>query len=195
MAKRGFKMGNHVFLDPSINGPLSRLRAPKKQISGAPAPSYLDGLVREASKKSSAARELLKGKFCGHGEPTMTVYDIVIGEHEVIEISGVMDKRTMQDGDNPALVVVRAPEAGSDWHILFDRSWSDELKMLAGARQRRIKASEKRELEKNKGLARVSIGFEYPCDATSRDDASWLAIDALVEGGPKPGCIVSAEIA
>ena len=195
MAKRGFKMGNHVFLDPSVNGPLSRLRAPKKQIFGAPAPSYLAGLVREASKKSPAARELLKGRFCGHGEPTLTVYDVVIGVHEVLEISGVMDNRTLQDGDNPALVVVRVPEARSDWHILFDRSWSDGLRMLTGARQRRIKASEKRELEKNKGLARVSIGFEYPCDAASPDDVSWLAIDALVEGGRKPECVVNAEIA
>jgi hypothetical protein len=196
MAKAGFVLGDHQFLDPAENGPLSRFDEPKRQILGAPPPSFLDGIAREASKNSPAAKALLKGEFCGHGEPTMTVFDVVIDGEDVLDIAVRMDEEDEEDEEmeaNLPLVAVRTP--GGDWVAIFRREWEEAQATLEGTPRTTLTPAEAAQLDPDMRRGRVAIGFEYPCDATSRDDVGWLTIDVVLEGERKPVCLVDAEIA
>ncbi|NUQ53955.1 MAG: hypothetical protein HUU19_14825 [Phycisphaerales bacterium] len=185
----GFVLGDHTFLVPGVAGPASRLRAPKKAIRGAIPPTYLDGLVRESSPKSPAAVELFRGKFCGHAEPTMAIFDLVIEGEQDLEVSVIAP----EDEGNVPLMVARRP--GGSWFTLFRRTWEDEQNGLVGVRQSPPTKKEEALFRPHIRTGRVSIGFEYPCDADSRDSVSWLTIDALFEPGTKPLCAVDAEMA
>lgn len=195
MAKKpkGFVLGDHQFLHPSVNGPLSRLDAPKRQIKGAPPPSYLEGIVRESTPASPAAKELFKGKFCGHGEPTMTVFDIVVDGAEELEIAAIGDEQVDEEGRNVVLLAVRKPDG--QWIALFRREWEDAMASLVEVRSTKVRPVEVKRFAEARLTGRVSIGFEYPCDADSRDTVSWLTIDALEPGKRKPICLVNAEVA
>jgi hypothetical protein len=192
---KGFVFGDHVFLDPMVNGPLSRFKKPKKQIYGAPPPTYLERIVRESSPSSRAATELLKGKFCGHGEPTMTVFDIVLDRAEYLQIA------VLRDPDDPNLVLsyplvaARRLLEPRRWVVLFRREWEGAQQTLEGVEVTPVTPEEAAALEENAHEGRVSIGFEYPCDATSRDSVGWIAIAVLLKDEKKPKCIVSAELA
>lgn len=189
--KRGFTLGNHTFLHPSVNGPMSRHTAPKRQILGAPPPAYLEGLVREATKQSPAAKELLRGKFCGHSEPTMTVFDVVIDGTDMLEVSGIPDAE--DEERNVQLLACRVP--GGRWVPLFRNTWEELQQTLEGVTPEPVSESEAEQLEVAMMVGRVSIGFEYPCDATSRDTVTWLTVDVLFDGQKKPQCVVDAEMA
>lgn len=188
----GFQLGDHRFLHPSANGPLSRLEAPKRQIIGAPPPAILDGIARESTKKSAAAKELSKGTCCGHGEPTMTIFDIVIDGAEDIEISWIPDQG-IEEGLNPLVFVARTP--GGAWVTLFRRQWEEAAATLEGITRKPLSTSEIKKIDDDSAKARVAVGFEYPCDATSRDTVTWMTIDVLLAGDRKPRTVVSAELA
>lgn len=187
----GFVLGDHTFLDPSENAPFSRLRAPKRQILGAPPPSYLDGIARQATPASPAARALLTGQFCGHGEPTMTIFDIVIQGVETLEIGAIPDPDAPAAGRNLPLLVARKP--GSRWRILFRGDWEEARATLENVNI----ALSPAELASigSFGNGRAAVGFEYPPDATSRDTVAWLAVDVLLDGQADPACVVNAELA
>ncbi|MBL8759906.1 MAG: hypothetical protein JNL50_01255 [Phycisphaerae bacterium] len=185
----GFVLGDHTFLSPGVAGPRSRLRAPKKAIRGALPPTYLDGLVRESSPKSPSASALFRGEFCGHGEPTMAIYDVVIDGQLDLEVSVIAPV----DEGNVPLMVARRP--GGPWFALFRREWQDEQGGLIGVGQSPPTPKEIALFQSHIRQGRVSIGFEYPCDADSRDRVSWLTIDALFEPGAEPLCVVDAEMA
>lgn len=190
---QGFVLGDHEFLHPSVNGPLSRLEAPKRQIRGAKPPTYLDGLVRESTPASKAAKALFKGEFCGHGEPTMTIFDIVIDGAEVLEVGGVSDSEVEEDGRNFVMLAVRKP--GGPWLALFRRAWEDAQATLADFTTAKVEPDEVGFISDDVLKGHVSIGFEYPCDADSRDAVTWLTIDVLEEGERKPVCVVDAALA
>lgn len=190
-APAGFVFGDHQFFGPSQNGPISRLTAPKKQIHTAPPPTYLDGYAVESTKKSKSATMLLKGKFCGHGEPTMTVFDIVIDGETELEISALSAPEN-PDANVP-LLAVRKP--GGKWFALFRREWEERSMMLEGVKQKAVSRKEAAVLDEETLRGEVSIGFEYPCDAGSRDDVSWVTIDVFSAGKKKPWCAVNAELA
>lgn len=189
----GFVLGDHQFQDPSEPGDLDRLDAPKRQIRGAPPPTYLDGIARESGPGSPAAQALLEGEFCGHGEPTMTVFDIVIDGDEELEIGLVPAEDQEETGANPDVLAVRRP--GGEWIALFRSAWEMELQGLAGVGRTPLTPEELEGMHPEIARGRASIGFEYPCDATSRDEVSWLTIDLLMEGEDEPVCIVNAEMA
>jgi len=194
MANQGFVFGTHQFLHPSVNGPISRLHDPKRQIKGAPPPTYLDGLARESTDKSVAAAALHKGEFCGHGEPTMTIFDVVIDGDGDLEVDAIIDDACDENGANPLIVAARR-QGQSDWHVLFERAWDERSMMLTDVRSRKLTSEEVEELGGEPLHGKVAIGFEYPCDAQSRDDVTWLTIDVLEDGKRKPTCIVDAEMA
>lgn len=191
--KPGFILGDHQFLHPDVNGPLSRFDAPKRQIRGAKPPTYLDGLVRESTRASPAAKALFKGEFCGHGEPTMTIFDVVIDGTDILEIVAVTDEEVDVDGPNFVLLAVRKPKG--QWYALFRREWEENATALARAESAIVQPDEIDDGATDLLTARVSIGFEYPCDAGSRDDVTWMTIDALEDGKRKPVCVVNAELA
>lgn len=194
MSRVGFKLGDHQFLHPSQNGPLSRLREPKRQIKGAPPPTYLDGRAEEARPDSPVARDLFEGGCCGHGEPTMTIFEVVIDGHRTLELGAVMDEEDEAYERNMLLMAVRAP--GSDrWFALFRREWEDAMETLTGVTDRPLTPEEVASIHPDIATARVAIGFEYPCDADSRDCVSWLTIDALFEGDDEPRRQIDAELA
>jgi hypothetical protein len=127
--QRGFVFGDHEFLHPSENGPLERIAAPKRQILGAPPPSYLEGIAREATNSSTAAKALRVGRFCGHGEPTMTVFDVVIDGGDIVEIGAIEDPGDSEQKRNLIALVARKP--GSEWKTLFRREWEVALEGLS----------------------------------------------------------------
>lgn len=187
----GFTLGDHRFLHPSETGPLSRFKARKRQIIGAPPPSCFDGLMREATPKSPAAKALFKGKFCGHGEPTMTIFDVVIDGEEFLEITALTDDQ--DPSANLPCLAVRKP--GGRWIALFRREWEESQATLEGVAPSPLTEAEIAQLNPDTGLGRLAVGFEYPCDATSRDCVSWMTVDALFDGNRKPSCLVNAELA
>jgi hypothetical protein len=191
---KGFTLGDHTFISPDQNGSLSRLDDPKKQIKGAQTPTYLAGLAVESTSKSPAAKALFKGEFCGHSEPTMTIFDIVIDGAEELEIGVAGDKRTIEDGEMPLAFVARKP-GSKTWTTLFHRDWADAAETLEGVKARTLTAKEVACIHPDLQISRVSIGFEYPCDATSADCVTWMAIDILLKGEKKPICIINAELA
>jgi hypothetical protein len=194
MPQPGFQFGDHTFLDPSQTGPMSRFSAKKRQIRGAPCPTLLDGIAREATGESAAATELFKGNFCGHNEPTMTIFDIVIdGKHE-LEITGFADEQT-EEGGNLLVLLARAAGSGGEWRVLFRREWEENQAMLDGVEPEYLSSEEVAEMEPDIARVRVAIGFEYPCDAQSRDDVSWMTIDVLDSQSSEPACVVNAELA
>ncbi|MFG0242771.1 MAG: hypothetical protein ACF8R9_08310 [Phycisphaerales bacterium JB054] len=188
MSEAGFVLGDHRFLHPSVQGPLSRMYDPKRQIKGAPPPTYLEGRAVEAGPDSLVASALLEGRFCGHNEPTMTVFEVVIDGHADLEIGAVLGDEGL------AILAVRAP--GSDeWFAVYRDSWAEEQQTLEGVDTPPMSAEEIAQIDPDIARGRVAIGFEYPCDATSRDCVSWMTIDALIEGQDEPGCVVNAELA
>jgi hypothetical protein len=188
----GFVLGDHTFLDPIENAPFSRLRAPKRQILGAPPPTYLDGIALQATPASPAAKALFTGQFCGHGEPTMTIFDIVIDGAETLEVGAIADPDDPAGKRNLPVLVARKP--GSQWRILFRREWEEAQATLEGVEVAPLSPAELASVG-SYGNGRAAIGFEYPADATSRDVVSWVAIDVLFDGNSDPGCVVNAELA
>lgn len=189
----GFTLGDHTFIDPSENAPLDRVEQPKRQIKGAPPPTILDGLARESADDSSAAVALRLGKFCGHGEPTMTLFDVVIDGSDVVEFQAIADEHVEQEGYNFVALVVRAP--GGTWHAIFRREWEHRQETLVGVERTPVTDEEAAALDPDVGKGRVSIGFEYPVDADDKDCVSWMTIDVLPEGEDEPICVVDTEIA
>jgi hypothetical protein len=190
--RSGFQLGDHQFQDPAVAQPLQRLSAAKRQIRGALPPMYLDGVARESTKRSPAAQMLLKGKFCGHGEPTMTVFDIVVDSEIELEVNVALDEMLSQ-GANPLVLVARRPKG--KWVVLFRREWEENQVTLEGVRHKPLSKAEQKRFMDQPMVGQVSIGFEYPSDATSRDCVSWLTIDVLERGKRKPVCAVNAELA
>lgn len=202
---KGFVLGNHQFFDPVEGSPGFRFDDPKKQILGAQPPTFLEGLVRESTKDSASAKQLLKGEFCGHGEPTMTVFDFVIDGAEELHIDGIFDDTLSEEeiiGDEDgngggagfvSLLAVRKP--GGPWHIVFRREWESKQTMLEGVKAGKLSAAEAAKLSGQPLIGRLSIGFEYPCDATSRDSVTWMTLDILEKGKRKPMSVIDIELA
>lgn len=189
----GFTLGDHTFVHPSVTAPLDRIGAPKKLIRGALPPTYLDGIARESGASSRAAKALFVGKFCGHGEPTMAVFDIVIDGEEVLEVAADIDPKHSTPTESYPLVLARKPNSKT-WRVLFRRQWAERQNGLIDVVQRAPTAKELSRLSLGTITGRVSIGFEYPPDAESRDSVSWLTIDALPQRGRKPMCLVNEEM-
>lgn len=192
---QGVKLGDHQFYTPEQNAPLSRMFAEKRQILGMPPPSFLKGIAREATKASPAAKALYKGEFCGHGEPTMGIFDIVIDGEEVLDVCAAIDPDDEDQEFNLPLLVVRKP--GGEWIAIFRREWEENRATLEGVERTPLSKEELASLNApdEPMRMRVSIGFEYPADANSPDCVTWLTIDALQEGQKKPGCLVDARMA
>jgi hypothetical protein len=192
----GFVLGDHRFFDPSqdvsysFDEAISRKRP--KQIIGAPPPTYLDGLTRDAGKDSPAAKALLRGKFCGHGEPAMTVFDLVIDGQSDLEINGFHDDEENPDG-NLRLLPMRRP--GGEWVVIYRREWEENQATLEGVTREPVRGEEGARLVDDTAAGRVSVGFEYPSDADSRDCVTWMTIDVLLPREKKPRCLVNAELA
>jgi hypothetical protein len=174
MANARFKLGNHEFYLPTERAPLSRWTQKKRApIAGAQSPSFLTGFTREPAT-SKSAKELLKGKFCGHGEPTYTVFDIVCDGHDELDALA----RTHPD---PDLVLVRVPGNSGPWLVIFDLAWCDEG-VPKEPQWHTLDEETEIGVKEVTGRAFLSIGFEYPCDADDVNSISWLTIDVWPQG-------------
>jgi hypothetical protein len=180
MTTARFRLGNHEFCLPGERAPLSRLK-PKERapIAGAQPPTFLTGCVREPAT-SQSAQELLKGEFCGHGEPTFTVFDIVCDGHEELDVLLWMPENE-DDGPDPDLILARAPGAHGPWLVVFDRAWCDEAgvgRLPESPQWRTLDHETEAQAGEAAERASLSIGFEYPCDADGINVITWLAIHA-----------------
>jgi hypothetical protein len=190
----GFVMGDHRFFDPSQSGPIERFDLPPRQILGSPPPSFLKHIAREATADNPANKALRKGTWCGHGEPTFTAFDIVIDDHEELEISAIISEGEDEDQQIADLIAVRKP--GGPWHALFRNVWVERQDMLLNTERDTCTAEESTRLNSTDvDVVRVAIGFEYPCDAQSADDATWMRLDLVLKGTKKPVTFVDTELA
>ncbi|MFG0284524.1 MAG: hypothetical protein ACF8R7_08900 [Phycisphaerales bacterium JB039] len=189
---QGFTLGNHTFLEPGQQGRSERFSDPPIVIEGAEPPSYLAGRVRLALLDSAAAAMLLEGDFGGHGEPTVAVFDVILDGHEELEISVLID-----DPDEEAgfAAVVARPPGGAEWFALFRRDWEEAQATLEGVEAEPLTADEAAAISDDVARGRVAIGFEYPCDADSRDCVSWISIDVALDDDDEPQRLVDAELA
>jgi hypothetical protein len=152
--------------------------------------------VREAAPDSIAARDLREGAWCGHGEPTLTIFDVVIDGQDLLELSTIQDPKDKRGERNHPVVVVR-PVGGKTWLPIFRREWEERQETLNGVTFKPLTAKEAASVrEKEVPLrGRLSVGFEYPCDADSRDAVSWVEIHVVPEGRNECHCLASAELA
>lgn len=197
---RGWTMGDHQFFAPEQPGPLERMEMPPRQILGATPPSCFQGIVREAIADSPVNRLIRKGKWCGHMEPTFTAFDIVIDGHEEVEVSAILeppiDESAEEDPDDPPLprlIAARAP--GGPWHALFRHEWAEQQNALRNITKAGCTPEESAQLDEATDPVRAAVGFEYPCDAESPDDASWMILDFLLKGEKKVVTVVHDELA
>lgn len=212
MAQTAFRLGDHQFISPEEDAPLSRLdQKDRKPIRGATPPSHLAGLVVEARGDGPSA-SLMNGEWTGHGEPTFTVFDVEIeGSHNVemaVETDEEIDEEEMEEDDEgPMIRRVLVRGAGSDgpWTVIHDVTWGVDEEggqtfpwcppepVIDDDEEIEPVTTEDGEPE----TFRVSIGLEYPPDAQSVGDVSWVTVVAVgVEGEEEEVfCVMSEEMA
>lgn len=204
-----FTLGDHTFDDSGKAAPLSRTkRKGKRPIAGAQPPPFLAGFVREPAT-SEASKVLVQGTFCGHGEPTFTVFDVVIGGHERLDVVTFFESETNEDkpedededgeseGEDAAAVLVRPCGETGPWLVIYSREWKNEYGDLYppdAPEWHTFDADEEQDVAETAQPALVSIGFEYPPDADSINEFSWIAVDAWPDGNEgDPYVLVSDE--
>ena len=121
----------------------------------------------------------------------MTIFDIVIDGETELEISALSAPQSPDS--NVPLLAVRKP--GGTWIAIFRREWEERCMMLEGVKRKAMPKKETAVLDEETVRGKVSIGFEYPCDAGSRDDVSWVTIDVFSAATKTPWCAVNAELA
>ncbi|MBC7835064.1 MAG: hypothetical protein H7Y88_08175 [Phycisphaerales bacterium] len=202
----GFRLGNHTFITPVENGDPDRVsqedRAP---IEKAPPPGWLTGCVAKVDADDGPSMSLVSGDFCGHGEPTYTVFDIELDGSREVELvvhgeGGDSDDEDDDDGDDEAdgdpgavlLVLARRARSKGPWTVLYDAAWLDGTGIAACPKVPELVAAEEVDFESEEDERyHVAIGLEYPCDATSAEDVSWLTIVMTPVAGEGQGEIYS----
>lgn len=212
MASPRFRLGNHEFISPDEDAPASRLdEDDRRPIAGAQPPTHLGGCVREADGSGPSAF-LSDGEWCGHGEPTFTVFDVVLDGTDELEVAvetfDSMDEEDEGDEGPPVRrVLVRPSGSHGEWTVIHDATWGldDDLnRVFPWTPDDRVTdddpdiqpvLTEDDQPEK----FRVSIGLEYPPDAQSAGDISWVTIIAsgLAADDDEDDvfCLVSEEMA
>ena len=116
---------------------------------------------------------MMTGEFCGHGEPTFTVFDLVLDGSREFELS-----LPFEPGEEPT-VQIRSIAGQGDWKSLFSirHLFPNACYQPGGAPPQPV-------MDEHSNLipVRAAIGFEYPPDAASVDEVSWIAI--AIEWGP-----------
>ncbi len=205
-----FRLGDHTFnpddgtlmAGDDVEAFLSRLEAPPKRILGAEPPSAFAGFCREAREDlvSSALRE---GACCGHNG-AYTVFDVVIEGEDVLEIL-VLGEEGLDDEDGefeaPVLVLARPRGSEGRWLVVFDPAWDSggsPTNMPDSPRlvDTPVSLDDEDLAQVREQPGKLSIGFEYPSEATSVNDVSWIAVHALPADGeaPEPFEVVSYEM-
>lgn len=180
----GFRLGDHEFYDPTGSpAPLDRLDQPNRSpIKNAPPPTFLADYTINADPDGPSA-VLLDGKHCGHGEPTFTVFDLAInGERDLYLAVPYHNedeptvKLKLATGDEPWKQLLALHEAFEFYHYQGQGEPPQPVADEAG----------------NPIPLRAAICCEYPCDAQSVDDVSWIVI-AVQYGPAKEHAIVFSE--
>lgn len=163
-----FRLGDHEFYDPREAAPLDRLsQTSRKPIAGAAPPLFLTPFAVPAQADGPAAL-LLGGEFCGHGEPTFTVFDLAVDGQREVNLALPFD-----DVDEPTALVRGAGQHGP-WRKLFalHELFPDCCSHDGTGRPPQPITDD----AGSPSVLRVAIGCEYPCDATSVDLISWVAL-------------------
>lgn len=196
----GFVFGDHQFYAPEERAPLKR-PARKGPIKGASAPACFAGMLRPSTKASPAAGDLLTGGFCGHGEPTYTVFDVVLGGGDVVEVCVEHDEEgevmlvlCREDAAGALKPGARGAKATSPWRVLYDAAWVEQGEGLVGLEAGAAGAEQVARVNSQVERGHMSIGFEYPADAESAEHVSWLSIHVRDPGGDETFEMVDAEL-
>ncbi len=180
----GFRLGNHEFLEPGgPPAPLSRLtQQPRFPIADAPPPKFAAPFCAPADPNGPAAL-LASGEFCGHGEPTFTVFDLALDGQRQLELAVPYE----QD----AAPTLQARPAGSraPWRTLLNLA-----EIFDYCRGQQCSAAPQSIADEEGHIlpVRAAIGFEYPCEATSAEDVSWIAV-AVEYGDEREKMIMFSE--
>lgn len=211
MATDAFKLGDHEFnysYSPETDDPLSgMLQENRRPIRGAPPPNHLVGVAVE-SRGDGPSAALMNGDFCGHGEPTFTVFDIEIDGSREVEIAVEADDDVMLDeedeeGEEAELpirrLLARSPRSDGLWTVIHDETWVSGSYPSFPSQVVKESDSEIEPVLTDDGepeLMRLSIGREYPAETESVGDVSWVAVVAKpVHGEDEEDlvCLVSVE--
>jgi hypothetical protein len=174
MAK--FRLGDHEFHDPdetSSSIDAFTVGYPRRPIRGAAPPSFLAAFAVEAAADGPAAA-LLDGEFCGHGEPTFTIFELALDGERNLNLSVPLEA-----GDEPTVLARPASGAGP-WRKLFS---VPEVFPFSGCDAGGEPPKPVADDQGQPIPLRAAIGCEYPSDASGVDEISWLAI--AIEYGPK----------
>lgn len=195
-----FRLGNHEFIPSGEDAPLSRIsKKNKKPIAGATPPPFLAGFTREPAT-TQAAKIIKTGVFCGHGEPTFTVFDIVIDGQDYLDVITFFSEEAEEDEEaNAEAVIARVRGTKGPWLVIYSSEWINDygdLELPTEPQFQTFKSEEDEEVMDAAEPSRVAIGFEYPADADNVNAISWLAVDAWPDDHEgDPFVLVSMETA
>ena len=188
----GFRMGDYEFWPLDASGPIER--EPRRQpILGAPPPRHLAGFLREASVRnpSAAAGLLIQQRFCGHNEPTYSVFDLITNPTSPW-------KMCYKEREQALHTLDVSPVGGGPWLRVFDRDWFNIGNPVVELPQSPVLIERSdgelvRAYEDDTAAYDIAFGFEYPAQCMSSDDVSWFAL-AVAAQGRAPIQIVSEEL-
>lgn len=187
----GFRMGEHQFYAPGEPAPLDRGDAVNKRpIRGAIPPVWLKRIADEADP-SGPGRFLADGEFCGHGEPTFGVFDVVLDGQSELELAFLESESRMR-------VLARPARACGTWTLLHDSNWFEYSGGQPNLPSGRCvgdhpAAAPFQTTSGETARFKVAVGFEYPCECTSESDVSWIAVAVDCVNDAQAGVCFSAE--
>lgn len=180
-----FRMGDHEFIEPGGSAPIDRMFATNKRpIRGAIPPHWLHGIAFEAVP-TGPARQLVDGAFCGHGEPTFGVFDIVM--------TGVPELELALSEEAGSRRILARPAGGREWVILHDSRWFAPSggQNAPPTAPSAAAGSDIAPCKNHAGKVsrfRISVGYEYPVECQSENDVSWVtfAMECLDDDSSGP---------
>jgi hypothetical protein len=137
-------------------------------------PTYLAGKVRQPLPGGPA--DLLRdGRWCGHGELTYQVFDLVLDANDTFMV------RLRADGDESgeAPCVQLATPSGLAFLAYDSRKHLASVYYAEVDDEPRLSSRHEYRCPQCKAqLFQVAVGFEIPQDSESADDTSWFALAA-----------------
>lgn len=185
-----FRLGDHEFIEPGTPAPIERLAVQNRRpIRGAIPPTWLRGIAVDADP-AGPSRFLVDGMFCGHGDPTFAMFDLVIDGARELEVAVVEENRMRR--------VLARPPGRDVWTVLQDLRWfpcesGEALHPDAPITAAEQGAAPFAMADGSPARIRVSIGIEYPADCASENDVSWVAFATEPVGNLKGGIFLDEE--
>jgi hypothetical protein len=157
------------------------------------APDYIVNKLAPPDR-DGPAHFLTDGRWCGHGEPLFSVYDVREGD---ISEFAIHRPAPLQKGELRPPAVKLASSQGDRSFLIYDpRRHPASIYALDKFANIEPSSAEPLTCDKCHGkVFRTAVGFEIPSDSNSPNDTSWFALAAICVGCGAGGIVFDDETA